>query len=140
MSFSTFLNFLLAVSNIYVCVCACVHMLSPLVMSDSLLPHYPWKFSGKNTGVGCHFLLWGIFLTQGSNPRLLHLLHHWVPCKKISPVFSEKMNIWIRSFLPINSLIPQNNLNQCICFLITPVLQMRKPRQKEVKCRKPLVI
>ena len=23
---------------------------------------------GKNTGVGCHFLLQGIFLTQGSNP------------------------------------------------------------------------
>ena len=29
---------------------------------------------GKNTGVGCHFLLQGIFLTQGSNPCLLHLL------------------------------------------------------------------
>ena len=29
-------------------------------------------FSGKNTGVGCHFLLQGIFPTQGSNPRLLH--------------------------------------------------------------------
>ena len=28
-----------------------------------------------NTGVGCHFLLQGIFLTQGSNPRLLRLLH-----------------------------------------------------------------
>ena len=26
----------------------------------------------KNTGVGCHFLPQGIFLTQGSNPRLLH--------------------------------------------------------------------
>ena len=26
---------------------------------------------GKNTGVGCHFLLQAIFLTQGSNPRLL---------------------------------------------------------------------
>ena len=25
----------------------------------------------KNTGVGCHFLLQGIFLTWGSNPRLL---------------------------------------------------------------------
>ena len=24
-----------------------------------------WDFSGKNTGVGCHFLLQGIFLTQG---------------------------------------------------------------------------
>ena len=28
-------------------------------------------FSGKNTGVGRHFLLQGIFLTQGSNARLL---------------------------------------------------------------------
>ena len=27
-------------------------------------------FPGKNTGVGCHFLLQGIFLTQGSNPCL----------------------------------------------------------------------
>ena len=35
----------------------------------------PWDSPGKNTGVGCHFLLQGIFLTQGSNPRLLHLLH-----------------------------------------------------------------
>ena len=30
---------------------------------------------GKNTGVGCHFLLQGIFPTQGSNPHLLGLLH-----------------------------------------------------------------
>ena len=29
----------------------------------------------KNTGVGCHFLLQGIFLNQGSNLSLLHLLH-----------------------------------------------------------------
>ena len=27
---------------------------------------------GKNTGVGCHALLQGIFPTQGSNPGLLH--------------------------------------------------------------------
>ena len=30
---------------------------------------------GKNTGVAYHALLQGIFLTQGSNPHLLHLLH-----------------------------------------------------------------
>ena len=30
---------------------------------------------GKNTGVGCHALLQGIFPTQGSNPGLLCLLH-----------------------------------------------------------------
>ena len=32
-------------------------------------------FPGKNIGAGCHFLLQGIFLTQGSNPRLLRFLH-----------------------------------------------------------------
>ena len=32
----------------------------------------PWNFTGKNTGVGCHFLLQGTFSTQGSNPCLLH--------------------------------------------------------------------
>ena len=34
---------------------------------------------GKNTGVGCHALLQGIFPTQGSNPGLLHcrqILYH----------------------------------------------------------------
>ena len=34
----------------------------------------PWNFP-DNTGVGCHFLLQGIFPTQNSNPHLLHLLH-----------------------------------------------------------------
>ena len=43
----------------------------------------PWDFPGKNTGAGCHFLLQGIFLTQGWNPCLpthLHckrILYHW---------------------------------------------------------------
>ena len=34
-----------------------------------------WDFSGRNTGVGCPFLLQGIFLIQGWNPHLPHLLH-----------------------------------------------------------------
>ena len=34
--------------------------------------HRQWDFPGKNTGAGCHFLLQGIFPTQGS---YLHLLH-----------------------------------------------------------------
>ena len=57
---------------------ACI--LSGSVVSDSLQPHglqparflSPWGFPGKNTGAGCHFLLQGIFLTQGSNPNALH--------------------------------------------------------------------
>ena len=31
-----------------------------------------WDFPGKNTGVGCHFLFHGIFLTQGWNLGLPH--------------------------------------------------------------------
>ena len=49
------------------------------VVSNSLQPHglwparllCPWNSPGKNTRVGWHFLLQGIFLTQGWNPGLL---------------------------------------------------------------------
>ena len=34
----------------------------------------PWNFPGKNTRVGCRFLIQGIFETQGSNLCLLRLL------------------------------------------------------------------
>ena len=52
-------------------------------MSNSVRPHglwiarllCPWDSPGKNTGVGCHALLWEIFLTQGSGLHLLSLLH-----------------------------------------------------------------
>ena len=52
---------------------------SPSVVSDSLRSHRlqlfrllcPRNSPGKNTGVGCHFLLQGIFLTQGSSLDLL---------------------------------------------------------------------
>ena len=69
----------------WMCVCS--------VVSDSVWPHRlqparplflcPWDFSSQNTGMGCQFLLWGIFLTQGLNLRFLHLLYcrralyHW---------------------------------------------------------------
>ena len=32
----------------------------------------PWDSPGKNTGVGCHSLLQGIFPSQGLNPGLPH--------------------------------------------------------------------
>ena len=74
------------------CVCVCgwvgVRALSCSLVSDSLRPHglysLPGSFvhgdsPGKNTGVGCHALLQGIFPTQGLNPGLLHcrqILYH----------------------------------------------------------------
>ena len=52
---------------------------------------------GRNTGVGCHSLLQGIFLTQGSNPGLLHCrrilrcLSHQTANKKGKP--RSRMNL-----------------------------------------------
>ena len=62
------------------CVCMCV--LNHWAVPNSLLPHglwparllCPWNFLGKNIGVGCHFLVQGIFLTQG-RVCLLCFLH-----------------------------------------------------------------
>ena len=48
---------------------------SPRDLPDpGIKPRSPtlWDFPGKNTGMGCHFLLQVISLTQGSNPGLPH--------------------------------------------------------------------
>ena len=69
-------------------------MLSHSVVSDSVHLFGLWPvgllclldFSGKNTGVGCHFFLQGIFLTQGLNSRLLHCMWilYWLSYQTIS--------------------------------------------------------
>ena len=50
----------------------CPTLCHPLDNSLSVSSLLPLDFSGKNTGMGGHFLLQGIFLTQGLNLRLLH--------------------------------------------------------------------
>ena len=48
-----------------------------------------WNFPGKDTGVGRHFLLQGIFLTQGLNLHLLHWQVASLPlCHLGSPLLS----------------------------------------------------
>ena len=41
-------------------------------LCDPVDIYSPWNSPGKNTGVGSHSLLQGIFPTQGWNPGLLH--------------------------------------------------------------------
>ena len=73
-------------------------MISCSVMSKSLQTHglqptrllCPSNFPGKNTGVSCHFLLHGIFQTQGSNlchlpPALAGRFFTTASCGKPSP-------------------------------------------------------
>ena len=62
----------------------------------------PMDFPGKNTGVGCHFLLQGIFPTKGSNLDLPHCretlyhLSHWnyqtENLKQLCDVQGQKMD------------------------------------------------
>ena len=66
-------------------------VLSHSTVSNSLRPQglwparlCPWNFPRKNTGVGYHFLLQGIFPTQGSNTHLLQLLHWQADCLPLS--------------------------------------------------------
>ena len=48
-------------------------------------PCNPRDSPGKNTGVGCHAILQGIFPTQGSNLSLLCLLHWQVDSLSLAP-------------------------------------------------------
>ena len=62
-------------------------------MSNSLWPHKlqsagflcPWDSPGRSTGVGCYALFQELFLTRGSNPRILCLLHCQVGSLPLAP-------------------------------------------------------
>ena len=63
-------------TQLNMCVCKSLHLC--LTLCDALdcsLIDPSAHILGKNTGVACHALLQGIFLTQGSNLCLLCLLH-----------------------------------------------------------------
>ena len=54
-----------------------------------------WNCPGKNTGVGCHFLLQGIFPTQGLNLCLLHWQADSLPLNYVgSPILSSRELKW----------------------------------------------
>ena len=89
------------------------------VMSDSLHTPWtvatrllcPWDFPGKSTGMGCHFLLQGIFPTQGSNPGFLH-------CKQMLYSLGHQGNLleylthlkYLSHYLKDSHSDPQNNM------------------------------
>ena len=57
------------------CVCSVTQLYLTLCNAMDCSPPVSavhWISPGRDTGVGCHFLLQGIFPTQGSNPHLLH--------------------------------------------------------------------
>ena len=110
----------------------------------------PWDSPGKNTGVGCHFLLQGIFLTQESNPGLLHcrqmiyqlscegspnmssvpiavvqaLSHVWLLATPGTAALQASLSFIIsqslRKLMSIESVMPSNQLVLCCPLLLLP--------------------
>ena len=79
--------------------CVCAWLLS--VMCDTLWPHRlayqalcPWDSPGKKSGMGCHFFLQRIFLTQGSNPSLLCFLQWQADSLPLAPPKKSNNKCW----------------------------------------------
>ena len=120
---------------------SCPTLLQPHGLSPTRLL-CPWNFPGKNMGVGCYFLLQGIFPTQGSNPCLLHWQADSVPLSHLgSPCWflassSAKNYILLRCFsslLPISTVLNCRQydsylffFNPCYPWLIVQVRQVGK--------------
>ena len=95
----------------------------------------PWDFPSKNTGVGCDFLLQGIFLTQGSMQGLLNLLHWFSSVQSFSCVqhfptpwtAAGQASLSITSFrsllklMSIELVMPSNHLILCHPLLLPSI-------------------
>ena len=124
-------------STVYACMLNYIWLFATLWTVTRQAP-LSMGFPGKNTGLGCHFLLQGIFLTQGPNPCplcLLHLQadslpreahtpgHHQHLCRsisenntnKISIIFLSKHHIWPWGLLA--AILPFISLLQYFCYL-----------------------
>jgi len=67
------------------CVLSCSVMSICGPMNYSLQFLCPWNFPGKNTRVGCHFLLQRIYSTHRLNPCLLCLLNWQADSLTLAP-------------------------------------------------------
>ena len=95
----------------------------------------PMRFSGKNTGVGCHALLQGIFLIQCSNLQLLWLLH----CRWILYCWGtgEALNLLYDLTIPLLGTYPEKTItfetDTCIPMFIAALFTIART-WKQPRC------
>ena len=77
-----------------------------------------WNSPGQNTGMGHHFLLQGIFLTQGWNLGLLHcrrILYHWATREAHLPL-DYTFSFWQQGpHEPSNVTLQKGKSQKCLC-------------------------
>ena len=90
-------------------------------MSNSLQPYglqparllCPWNLPGKNTEVGFHFLVLGIFPTEGSKPYLLCFMHWQEDSLPLCHLGSPENPITLH-----NEAVSSHILPHCVIFKI----------------------
>ena len=92
-----------------------------------------WNSPGKNTGVGCHFLLQRIFLTQGSYSCLLHWQEDSLPLShKQSHIMPSVLSVvWLK--LCVGTVVAKStacpDLSQClICSVLVKNFSLVAPQ------------
>ena len=80
---------------------------------------------GKNTGVGCQFLLQGIFLTQGTNPGLPHC--RWI----YHPRATREAPPWCPTKLQQGLTAPWGYICPSACGAVIPA---RRQGQNQSEC------
>ena len=110
----------------------CPAFCDPMDCSPPIL--CPWDFTGKNTGVGCHTLLQGISLTQGSNQCLLRLVHWQMDSLSLSHLGSPPLAYWHTFKTGVNKktvktcILPFRNLESSVkeksCALLSIVVEV----------------
>ena len=80
-------------------------------------PPCPGDSPGKNTGVGCHLLLQGVFPTQGSNLYLLHLVRWQVDSLPLRHLMV--LDIFFKVRLPVSFWLMVLQTGQMIAFAST---------------------
>ena len=107
-----------------VCVCVCVRaracaQLCPAhcdPVDYSLL--CPWDSPSKTTGVGCRFLLWGIFLTQGWNLHLLYWQADSLPLEPSGKPWKAETFAYFVVSQPLKQSSPyRGSIN--ICYMVS---------------------
>ena len=80
------------------CCCLDTRAYQTLLWPHGLLPARllcPWDFPGKNIGMGCHFLLQGLFPTQESNPSFLHWLADSLPPSHLESPYGSLTHLYL---------------------------------------------
>ena len=107
--------------------------MQPQRWQPTRLPH-PWDSPGKNTGVGCHFLLQCMKVKSESEvsqscPTPSDPMDCSLPGSSVHGIFQARVLEWgaiafsnwsLLKLISIESVMPSNHLNPCHLFLLLP--------------------